>query len=358
MTAPSSLFQRWIPPLAGIVLGGVFLVAAFLKGADPKAFVEQIASFKIITGSLATLAAYTLVPVEFILAAALIVGYRRRLAAVATGLLLLFFIGVTAYGWAIGKTEGCGCFGSLAPRGPGEVIVEDLLFLGLAALAALPIRRPRPATDVLAATDSDPAGGLVIPDGSPARGLVVADGSPAGGLVVADGSPAGGASLLRGAGVLRETGILRGASVAVVAIAAVAFELAAPRLPLDDLVTALRPGRPVTALDLGLDEKASELVALVDLKAPDIEGTVAALNAVSSLASAPKVVAFAAATEQERGEFFWSRGPAFELHEASAPTLRTLARRLPRFFLTRQGRVERTWNDGPPRPEELAALLK
>src|SRR5262245_13931176 len=107
----ASLAPYW---LAAMGLGVVFLVAAATKGADPKAFVEQVASYGIVQGTAAAAVAYALVPLEALLGASLLLGFKRRIAAVAAGLLLLFFIGVTAWGWSHGKTEGCGCFGSLS----------------------------------------------------------------------------------------------------------------------------------------------------------------------------------------------------------------------------------------------------
>src|SRR5881397_1770608 len=41
----------WFPPLAGAALGAVFLLAAAAKGADPNAFVEQVESYRIVTGA-------------------------------------------------------------------------------------------------------------------------------------------------------------------------------------------------------------------------------------------------------------------------------------------------------------------
>src|SRR5262249_41024514 len=67
--------------------------------------------------------------------AALVLGVRARWAAAATGALLLLFMGVTAYAWSQGRTEGCGCFGSFASRTPAQVLVEDSLFVALAGLA-------------------------------------------------------------------------------------------------------------------------------------------------------------------------------------------------------------------------------
>ncbi len=102
---------------------------------DPLEFVRQVEGYGIISGRLASACAYALIPLEIALGVALIVGYRARLAAAAALLLLILFMGATAYAWSRGKTEGCGCFGALASRTPGQVLLEDLGFLILAMTA-------------------------------------------------------------------------------------------------------------------------------------------------------------------------------------------------------------------------------
>ncbi len=113
LRALSGPLPRWFPPLAGAALGAVFLLAAAAKGADPHAFVEQVESYRIVTGAGARAFAYALVPVEAALGTSLLLGLFRRAGMLASALLLLFFIGVTAYGWSQGRIEGCGCFGVL-----------------------------------------------------------------------------------------------------------------------------------------------------------------------------------------------------------------------------------------------------
>ena len=299
-------WPRLLQVLAAIALGLVFLVAAAAKGGDPAAFVEQIESYAIVTGALARLAAWVLIPFETLLAACLIFGFRRRLAALATGLLLIFFMAVTAYGWSQGRMEGCGCFGALASRGPGGVISEDTVLLVLAVIAWLPVRG---------------AGGLFS-------------------------EPAG-----------QRHGLARLAAVVLLTAISIAYQAAAPALPLDDYVTALRPGRQVADLGLGvaLEGEEPRLVALLDLKSPEIQQTVEALSGLASGTGMPRQVAFAAANEEERGAFFFGFG--IHTEEAEHTSMRLLYRKLPRFFLASGGRVVETWNDGPPTPEQVAEAL-
>ena len=101
-----------------ILLGLVFLVAGLLKGVDPDEFVRQVGTYGIVSGKAALILAYLLIPLELALGAALVTSFRVRQAAAATALLLMVFMGATAYGWSRGRTEDCGCFGSFSPRTP------------------------------------------------------------------------------------------------------------------------------------------------------------------------------------------------------------------------------------------------
>jgi hypothetical protein len=288
--------------LAGIVLGALFLLAAATKGADLALFTEQVEGYGIVGGPLARAVALALVPLEAILGMALIVGWRRRAAALATAGLLVLFIGVSAWALYTGKTGSCGCFGALSARGPADVIKEDLLMLVLAALAWLP------------------AGAAA---GGRARGW--------------------------------RTGL-----VALTGVAAAGFMFAAPRLPIDDWVTAVRPGVDVASLELGdaVPPAGPVLVALIDLGDAGLAATTASLNALADAPGAPKTVAFTEGDEARRGEYFWSQGPRFEVRELSRDTIHRMARTLPRVFLARDGKVVRTWNDAPPTPDELATALQ
>jgi len=290
---------RLVPAIAAAALGLVFVIASAAKGADPALFAEQVGSYGIVGGAAAKTVALVLVPLEMALGAALLVCWRRRLSAAVAGSLLVLFIGVTAFGMATGKTEGCGCFGALSSRGPADVIKEDVLMLLLAGAAALP-----------------------------------------------------GAGLGLG-------GLWRGAAVVAAGLAGAGYQAAAPSLPLDDWATALRPGVAVASLDLGdaVADPAPTLVVLLDLAGPDIGDTTASLNGLLARPGAPRIVALAAADETHRGEYFWAHGPQFDVREIDHATLRRLSRRQPRAFLARGGSVVRTWNDRLPSPDELTQAV-
>ena len=282
--------------LPAIALGLVFLAAGILKAVDPDEFARQIATYGIIPGGAARVSAYLLIAVEIALGAALVVGYRTRMAALLTSALLVVFMGATAYAWSQGRTEGCGCFGSFASRGPGDVLIEDTLFLALGALALL---------------------------FSPSR-----------------------------------SGRWRAAATAAAILAAgIALPAFAYALPLDPLVTGLRVGVPAGALQL--HESPTDLrhgehfVALLNLDDPGARDLVKRLNAVSAAGGA-EVIAFYGGEVDERTIFCFNTNPSFEVVAVPPSDLKRLYRKLPRFFLLKDGRVTRIWEKVPPAPEEVS----
>src|SRR5439155_21415594 len=104
-------------------------------------------TYGVVSGRAAAAVAYGLIAVEVALGAALLAAFRSRMSAAAGSLLMVLFMGVTAYGWSTGRTEECGCFGSLSARTPGQVLLEDagFLALGLGAFFLAPrAQRGRP----------------------------------------------------------------------------------------------------------------------------------------------------------------------------------------------------------------------
>jgi uncharacterized membrane protein YphA (DoxX/SURF4 family) len=281
-------------PRAG--LGLVLVVAGLLKGADPSEFVRQVGSYGILPAKAAGLFAYALIPVEVGLGIALLAGFLPRLSAMAGSLLMLFFMGVTAYGWSTGRTDGCGCFGSLASRTPGDVLLEDTGFLALGILAFFLGGREEPRR------------------------------------------------------------WWRGAAVAAAVAGSILLSVSAYYLPLDSLVTGLRVGRPVASLPLRESPvdlaSGDHLVALLDLGSPGAGAVVKKLNEYDEIPGVPRVIAFYGGEVDEKAVFCFNYSPNFEVVPMLRSDLKTLYRRLPRFFRVRDGRVVRIWNGTPPGPED------
>jgi uncharacterized membrane protein YphA (DoxX/SURF4 family) len=289
---------RYLGHAARLALGAVFLLAGALKIVDVADFARTTAGYGLIGARLATVVAPVLIAIEVALAAALLAGYRTRAAAALTGMLLVAFIALEGWGMAHGRTESCGCFGAYVQRTPLEVILEDLGFLALAALAIAFLgpwvaRRRRAAA----------------------------------------------------------------AAVVVAAVAALGLAIASPRLPIDPWVTRLAVGRTVEDLGLGgrlpAEVQENGFVAILDLTDPASKEASAALNDLAAAPGLPKVIALTPSSETEYAAFLWEAYPGFEVLTADPPLLKRLYRRLPLYFLVRSGRVAAIYRDARPPAADL-----
>lgn len=286
-----AVVRGWIGRLALIVLGAVFLAAGGLKALDPAGFTDQIREYKVLPWAAPWVAAL-LIPAEVALGVGLILDFRRRLLLPVALVFLAGFIGLLGYTWATGgDVSSCGCFGNFVQRTPAETLLEDLGFIGIALLGFLaPIR-----------------------------------------------SNGGGA--------------LRGSIVAASAAAALAMVFAAPSLPLDGVVTALKPGVKLEDLKLSLPDtsllRGRHLVALLDLKSEASGKAADALTVLASKAGAPPVAVIHADEDEVKDEFFWAHGPSYPMYRVVHGEFRRLYRTLPRFFLLQDGEVVAVWNSLP-----------
>jgi uncharacterized membrane protein YphA (DoxX/SURF4 family) len=273
----------------------MWLYAAGVKAADPSLFAQQIRSYGVFP-SLAATAAPLFLWAEFLLGATLLLRVLPRWSLLGTAALLLMFIAMTAYAWSQGRTEDCGCFGRLGSRSPGEVIAEDSLFLALAGLAF-----------------------WKSPWRSRARRRWIA------------------------------------AACALPLLLALPW--IAPALPIDSLVTGVGPGYNIERLaadDLKVDlGEGSVLVALIG---EDCRGCLDALPLLAALNQdprGPKVVGVFAGDRARKRAWQLEHTPAFPLAHAPEKSLRQYFRRLPAFFLARDGRVREIWWGRAPRPEDV-----
>ncbi len=123
-------------------VGLILLAAGLLKAYQPLDFIQQISDYKLISAPvLIKVAAWVMIAVECALGAALIAGYKRRIAIPATIVLFLVFIAMVGWAWSSGATEDCGCFGSWVKRTPAEALLEDLGLLSLIVVSRLLSRR-------------------------------------------------------------------------------------------------------------------------------------------------------------------------------------------------------------------------
>ena len=142
MTSDTRTTLWWTGLTAEKVLGIVFVIAAAMKAWDLEAFAVQIRYYHVLRDpSALAFAAVGSVAWETLLGVAMIVGLRLRgwvfAAVVAT---LAVFTGLVVYAWIFHDLEDCGCFGSLAPMGPGATTAKNAVLFALAAVAWLGLR--------------------------------------------------------------------------------------------------------------------------------------------------------------------------------------------------------------------------
>jgi methylamine utilization protein MauE len=283
----------WLGRLALVLTGAVvFIGAGAAKALDPASFTEQVAGFGILPASLSVVVTYTLIPFEIAVGMALLLDYRRRWAVGAGVVLLTGFLGLMAWTWFHGGNVGeCGCFGRFVERTPAQALLEDVGFLAATMFGLL----------------------------APARGL--------------------------------SGGRVRGALVAASALAALAFLPLAPGLPLDGVVTGLKPGVALDDLRLSLPDASlatgRHLVALLALTEKASESAADALNVLAGQEGTPPIAAIYADEESVKDAFFWAHAPVYPMYQVVHGEMRRLYRRLPRFFLLEDGVVKAVWETLP-----------
>jgi len=109
------LENRWIIVLLRLVVGGVFIYAGITKIANPQAFADSVATFKVLPDGLINLLALALPPFEILVGAMLVIGYELRVASFASIFLTVVFAFALGQALLRGLEVDCGCFGSGKP---------------------------------------------------------------------------------------------------------------------------------------------------------------------------------------------------------------------------------------------------
>jgi uncharacterized membrane protein YphA (DoxX/SURF4 family) len=145
-----AVIQPWLTTAARFGLAVVLGLAGWAKVTEPASLQKlAVRSYQILPEGMVSVVGIGLPVLELALAGLLILGFATRLAAVASALLLIVFIGGIISVWARGLSIDCGCFGGggAAPRaGMGarylREIFRDLGFLVLAGwIVVLPKSR-------------------------------------------------------------------------------------------------------------------------------------------------------------------------------------------------------------------------
>jgi len=318
MRATGRGWRQVVGTLAGIFLGGVFLLAVYAKVLDPAAFAEAIEAdgLDFLIPSLPL--AWFMLALEAALGFGLLLNLRRLWLLIPTALLVAFFLYLTGkvyLAWIRGEDlamASCGCFGNLVDHTPPEAFWRDVILL-VPALVLSFLGRPR--------TERFP--------------------------------------------------LVRTALVAFLALGVGVLAWKAPDLPVDDVATRLGPGTKVADLCAGRGEdevcltgpvvapeltEGAHIVVIAELTDDAfLQRVIDERDALLERAydqEAPQVLVLHPGKKEDEAQFgFRSQGAPLELRAAPRELLRPLYRALPRTFLVEGGTVLRTWSGFPPLDE-------
>ncbi|MGH8860535.1 MAG: MauE/DoxX family redox-associated membrane protein [Jatrophihabitantaceae bacterium] len=106
-----SVARPWLGTVARLLLGVVWIWAALSKLAHPLTFVQAVRAYDATPEWLSKAIGYGLPMLELCLGVALVIGIVVRVAAIASGALLLVFLIGLIQASARGISLNCGCFG-------------------------------------------------------------------------------------------------------------------------------------------------------------------------------------------------------------------------------------------------------
>jgi len=109
----------WGGLVARLVVGGVWIIAGWLKIPDPAESVRAVRAYQLLPEAIVPAVGYALPPLELVIGLLLVIGLATRLTAAVSAVLQVAFIIGIASAWARGLQIECGCFGG------GGTTVED-----------------------------------------------------------------------------------------------------------------------------------------------------------------------------------------------------------------------------------------
>jgi len=137
--------QPWISLVARLTLGGVLLLAGYLKFDELDKSQMAVRAYEMLPVSLANFIGIVLPFAEIFIGLLLIVGAGIRVMGILSALLMLVFVIGISQAWARGLSIECGCFGGGGQVEPGEANYLSPLLrdAGLAALGIYLFLKPR-----------------------------------------------------------------------------------------------------------------------------------------------------------------------------------------------------------------------
>lgn len=138
-------FAPWIGLVSRLTLGGVLLLAGYLKLDELDKSQMAVRAYEMLPVPLANLIGVVLPFAEIVMGLLLIVGAGTRLMGALSALLMFVFVIGISQAWARGLSIDCGCFGGGGEVAPGEAnyLTPLLRDAGLAALGIYLFLYPR-----------------------------------------------------------------------------------------------------------------------------------------------------------------------------------------------------------------------
>jgi len=135
----------WLGLAARLTLGGVLLVAGFLKYDEVDKSQMAVRAYEMLPVSLANFIGIVLPFAEIGMGVLLILGAVTRITAALSALLMVVFVIGISQAWARGLSIDCGCFGGGGQVEPGTAnyITPLLRDTGLLALGIYLFRYPQ-----------------------------------------------------------------------------------------------------------------------------------------------------------------------------------------------------------------------
>ena len=132
-----SSIRPWVGTVARLLLGGIWIWAAWSKLGNPRGFVQAVRAYDMTPEWLSKAIGYGLPVLEVCIAALLVLGIVTRAAAIVSGLLLFVFLIGLIQASVRGLKLECGCFGGGGTTiGSTHYTLDILRDVGLIALSA------------------------------------------------------------------------------------------------------------------------------------------------------------------------------------------------------------------------------
>jgi uncharacterized membrane protein YphA (DoxX/SURF4 family) len=140
----SNRYLRWLALVLRIVLGGIFVYAAWVKLRDPwELYALAINSYEVLPLWAVEIVARTLPWLELAIGVGLIAGIWLRISSTITSLLLMVFFALMVRAFSKGMQINCGCFGGTDIISKWTLLRDGSMLAGSLLLTSMAFARRR-----------------------------------------------------------------------------------------------------------------------------------------------------------------------------------------------------------------------